>query len=437
MKTIPINQLIESFADMPPEGKGAVLQDILVNERCDAKIREWLREVLKSEQNDAVRAMVVELLGIHIDKPEIRDDLESLLPVLPRNSLSYNGITELLLTALTDDMEDVKRWGIRLVREYEKTDPEDEDELFHFLAENLEDETMLPRFRWQAALVLAHIGTRPAIEKLIGFGKALTLRVPVFENAEESFGDLVNRFLMEKVAYSLGAASEKVAAYRKRGEVLRMLAEMSERTYNVQELPNPVTWAVNEIKKTDEERGMASLLEKMKRIPSVISQYCSIPKIIPLMAATCLVLALISNGLEGPETSISVVKGKASVQTRGKSIPDSEVELEKGEVLESGEFFRINIRTDEGGHAYVLSYSSSGDINKLFFKKTVDNEVHVHPDEYQLDEQRGTETLFLLTSEKPIDGFDEKFEELRNAGISEIEKIFPEASVQSFSFRHE
>lgn len=250
MVTPTMEILPESFVNMASDKKNALLKYILFRELyLDDRVLIWLKEVLKSEKDDFVRAKVVEAIGAHVDEEEVRDELKKISRESSKGSATYNAIKEFLITALADDMEEVKKWGIELLKEREEIDPEDEKELLHFLASNLEDEDLPPRLRWHAALGMANLGTRAAINKLSSYYRELLLKIPLdtgtFELIDD-YGVTVNRFLKEKVASSLGLAAENISLYGKKEEVVELLKKYDEQI-NYLEEPNPVTRAIRQI----------------------------------------------------------------------------------------------------------------------------------------------------------------------------------------------
>ena len=56
---------------------------------------------------------------------------------------------------------------------------------------------------------------------------------------------------------------------------------------------------------------------------------------------------------------------------------------------------------------------------------------------FHLDDNTGSEKVFLLASKDQINGFTGKVERLKQDGIGTIEKVFPEATVKRFSFQHQ
>jgi hypothetical protein len=55
---------------------------------------------------------------------------------------------------------------------------------------------------------------------------------------------------------------------------------------------------------------------------------------------------------------------------------------------------------------------------------------------FHLDDNTGTEKLFLVASKDEISGFTGKVGELERDGIDKIEDKFPDATIDTFTFFH-
>lgn len=448
MKTISISNHIESYADMPTNEKATFLQYILFNDLYfDDPVKDWLGKAVKSERDDLPRSIMTEALAAHVDESEVRDAIETVLKELPRDSLTYSAVKEILITALTDDMEDVKTWSTGLIRAYEKINPADETKLSDFLARHLEDETLSPRLRWHAAIGLSHIGTRPAIRKLIAFGKSLMQKIPV---SGQNIGSNIHIFLAEKVADSLGSACEKISGYiGERKDTLNLLKEMDEQIGDASDKSYPIFYAIRRIKAHPHSLcdWLAHLRKKLShmwgRFAQEIQEILE-PKLISAMATACLIISLgIFSWLYRPIFTDILLIGNPTIQTRdqapAKGPAKKEFVLKQGDALESGDSLRIKVSVDRDAYVYVLLCDSSGEIAKFFSDRLEGGKTLLLPSEYEpfeLDEHPGTETVFVLTSKKAIDQFNEKLAKLKKAGIEEIDEIFSDAWIRSFQFEH-
>ncbi len=447
MKTISINKYIESYTDMPTDKKSAILQHILFEELYfDEPVRDWLRKALKSETDDSLRPMMAEALAAHIDEAAVRDDFEDVLKELPKNSMTYYAVKEILITALADDMEEVKKWGSRLIKTHEKINPADKTRLSEFLFLHLKDETLPPRLRWHAALGLSHLGTHLAIRHLLSFGRNLIQKI---SPSGQSIENDIRIFLAEKIAHSIGAAHEQVSAHRKREEALELLEKMREQISLDSEEDDPILYAIDRIQRHPPSPDPVPV-PFWVRFLNEVQEFISTPKLVGAMATACLIIALASAGRVYTPifTDIRVIgnPGIPHIRMKGPAPapgPEKkEFDLKQGEALQSGEFFKVNVRVNRDAFVYVLLCDSSGEIAELISDRLLlaGRTLSLPPDEknrFQLDGNAGTETVFVLTSKKRIDKFDQRLGELKKAGISELSRIFPQATVQSFPFEHQ
>lgn len=175
----------------------------------------------------------------------------------------------------------------------------------------------------------------------------------------------------------------------------------------------------------------------------------------PALGAACAALALMvftlylyvpgsGNGL--PSLAVIAV-APAGGMTRGDSRFKKDTEIREGGVLRSGERFRIRFQVPKGAYVCLLARNSEGRLIRLFPGKAVDSRFWARPgvayfvpgekEWFQLDDRTGEEKIFLLASKKPLNHMDGKIHELGDAGVEEIGRIFPEAKIRTFAFRHE
>ena len=145
------------------------------------------------------------------------------------------------------------------------------------------------------------------------------------------------------------------------------------------------------------------------------------------------------------------VMGKTSViATRG--MPEKTVEkiIGEGDILYSNDYCRISFELDHDAYAYVLHYDSTRKLHQLYpdpatktHKKVKGKSAHTIPeredDWFQLDDKRGTETFFILASNKPLTGFEETFASIKGLSREEVVKVFQSkaAIVKVLSFKHQ
>jgi len=450
--------IINHFENMPTQVKKAYLTYLCTNgyDSDDQRIRTGLTSLLTDKEDDAVRAIAIQLLGASVDESDIRESLKALMPTLPKNSTCYDVMKSLLITALSDEIEDVRAWGIEIIREYEKINPENNTELFDFLARNLDNENAALHLRWHCTLGLAQLGTRQAADKLLVFGKKLLLTIP---DSDEHTPD---KFLAEKTAYSLGLAAEKICAYGKKQEAILLLERIANRLASEGNDARTVSWAIGRINETRCAPVISapSVVPFFESIRRFFSQTFSF-KFAGAIAAACLVLIvarfpdrfdeivvkIISFHPESDKIVVNVsmrgIRDNATSTMRGSSsLRTGEFDVADGGILKSGDYFNISFKPDKNAYIRVLLYDSSKEITELFSDKAYsDKNILISTtkqgEKLQLDDVPGTEIVYILASKNPIENFDKKLEELRKIGMDKIQQVFPNTSIQTFRFRHE
>ncbi len=436
--------IINHFENMPTQVKKAYLTHLCTDgyDSDDQRIRTGLTSLLTDKEDDDVRAIAIQLLGASVDENDIRESLKALLPTLPKNSISYDVMKSLLITALSDEIEDVRAWGIEIIRAYEKINPDNNTELFDFLARNLDNENAALHLRWHCTLGLAQSGTRQAADKLLVFGKKLLLTLP---DSDEHTPD---KFLAEKTAYSIGLASEKICEYGKKQEAILMLERIAKRLASEGNDARTVSWAIGRINETRCAPVIAApavvpILESIRRFFTQTFSF----KFAGAIAAVCLVLIVARFPDRFDEIVVKVsmrgIRENATSTMRGSSRSGSgEFDVTDGGILKSGDYFNISFKPDKDAYIRVLLYDTSKEITELFSDKAYsDKNILISTtkqgEKLQLDDVPGTETVYILASKNPIENFDKKLGELRKIGMDKIQQVFPNTSIQTFRFRHE
>jgi CHAT domain-containing protein len=90
----------------------------------------------------------------------------------------------------------------------------------------------------------------------------------------------------------------------------------------------------------------------------------------------------------------------------------TEVLVSEGSVLRSYDNFQVHLETNKPAFVYVLLYDSEGKASQLFPDPKIDHPGYLQPGSrsaipsrdlwFWLDEHAGTETIYVLTSEKPL-----------------------------------
>ncbi len=134
-----------------------------------------------------------------------------------------------------------------------------------------------------------------------------------------------------------------------------------------------------------------------------------------------------------------MMQGRTKVGFRAGQPEYKEFQLDPGGIMNSGDYFRFQATIDNDAFIYVIFQDSSGSIHSMEKGYITKGTELFLPDGnrwYHLDDNTGVERLYLLASKKQIDGFSTRIDKLKKDGIEDIEKVFPDATVKSFSFEH-
>lgn len=431
--------IIQDIGNMPSDIKKAYLTYLYTNESEQSEqVKARLKTLLKPDEDDAVRAMAIQIMGASVDEQEIRESLTEILPELSKESASYCFIKSLMITALSDDMDEVRAWGKRMIREYEQINTDNNNEISDFLYRTLDNENAPVHLRWHCALGLAYIGTKQAVDKLMFFCKKLLFKMPIGPNSESADSENIDKILAEKAAYSIGTAAEKICAYGKSADALGVLQRISERIGE----NGSVTWASDRFKHirsaiSEQHTTDRHFFQSFSQFLIHIFTF----RFAGAIAAACLVIIVILYKPETADIRIVGIRGNALPDTRGKTSA-SEFEIKEGGSLKSGDSFNIRFVNHKDAYLYVLLYDSAGEITELFSDKVSSGKAIVIANSKDgskliLDDTVGDEILYFLTSEAPIEDFDKKLDILRKTDMDQIQQIFPKTSIRTFRFGHE
>ncbi len=134
-----------------------------------------------------------------------------------------------------------------------------------------------------------------------------------------------------------------------------------------------------------------------------------------------------------------MMQGRTQTGFRGGQPEYKEFQVERGGEIASGDYFRFQVTIDNDAFVYVVLQDSSGAIQAMeagFVAGGTELSLPDGDNWFHLDDNTGVEKLYLLASKKQISGFGDKVEKLKQGGIDAIEKVFPGATVKSFSFDH-
>ncbi|GAB6906665.1 hypothetical protein DESC_40091 [Desulfosarcina cetonica] len=134
-----------------------------------------------------------------------------------------------------------------------------------------------------------------------------------------------------------------------------------------------------------------------------------------------------------------MMQGRTQTGFRGGQPEYKEFQVESGGQIMSGDYFRFQVTIDDDAYVYVIFQDSSGAIQSMepgFVAGGKELTLPAGDQWFHLDDNTGTEKLYLLASKDQIAGFASKVEKLKQDGIGTIEKVFPETTVKTFSFDH-
>lgn len=199
------------------------------------------------------------------------------------------------------------------------------------------------------------------------------------------------------------------------------------------------------------DRGKKPVGSPFQKIGAAISDFFGKGFTLKPFVAFATVILLILGGIYvlwdksglTPDTPYAIkimLHGRTQIGFRGGQPEYNEFQVEPGGQMKSGDYFRFQTKIDKDAYVYVVFQDSSGNIESLEKGYTTGGKGFFLPDGnkwYYLDKNIGTEKLYLLASKNKIEDFGKRIEDLKSSGIETIGKVFPEATIQSFSFKHE
>ena len=121
-------------------------------------------------------------------------------------------------------------------------------------------------------------------------------------------------------------------------------------------------------------------------------------------------------------------------------------QIENGGTLNSDDLIKIKFELTESAFVYLLALTGDGDLMKVYPESTVDmpqklesQKEHFFPKNdrwLKLDDKPGKEKIYLLASPVPIEGFDDKINQINKIGADKIDTIFEGVQIKSFEFLH-
>ncbi len=218
------------------------------------------------------------------------------------------------------------------------------------------------------------------------------------------------------------------------------------------EVSQEISDAIDEKQQTDSKNDVLSF-SSLKAIEYARQWFSTLftPKFGLVMATACLALFFIVYIF--PPTSdvnydqrfnvsanIALIADTGPSSVRGNTATSGPFELKEGEALRTGDHFQIKINTDKDAYCYLLlADTGTGQTTVLFRSDILADRPKVISEGdkgFRLGVYRGAKTVYMLASEKEIEDFDVKIQELKKGGEELIRSLFPKVSVQMFHFEH-
>ena len=223
------------------------------------------------------------------------------------------------------------------------------------------------------------------------------------------------------------------------------------------EVPPDKIRAVDRLVKSGDSRKKGNLFQSIKDFLNldwlmqpmpVMVKSCAAALVVLFMFSTLYIYYQQSNSLG---VQMELVSKTRTISTRGTT-GEKEVEkiIKEGDTLYSNDYCRISFELKKNAYAYILYLNSTGTLEQLYPgpramrpQKVLGNTRYVIPpgDDswFQLDEQTGTETVFLVASEEPISNLKEVYASLQGAGREEVLKTLQSKApvVKVLNFQHQ
>jgi len=146
-----------------------------------------------------------------------------------------------------------------------------------------------------------------------------------------------------------------------------------------------------------------------------------------------------SLGVHGPLKANIAMRAKP-MTLRSASAPEASYPIRAGDSLMTGERFQVTINTNKDVYGYVILASSSGRIKTLFRGEFKADSALVVPDIEKwekLDYHTGTEYIYLIAAQYPIEDFDTKIESLKIGDADQIKALLGDVGIYHLRFEHE
>jgi hypothetical protein len=209
--------------------------------------------------------------------------------------------------------------------------------------------------------------------------------------------------------------------------------------------------------KRAESKEKGGLLKSLKEFFSLDWRMQPMPVMVKSCAATLVAVVMFFAAYVyyqqfAPLSAQMELASKSGTFTTRGTTGDKEVEkiINEGDTLYSNDFCRISFELDKNAYAYILYYDSKGTLEQLYpdpkvlkpLKVMAKTTYVIPPGEdswFQLDEQTGTETVFMVASEEPLSNFKEVLVSLQGSSREEVLKTLKSQApvVKVLNFKHQ
>jgi hypothetical protein len=198
------------------------------------------------------------------------------------------------------------------------------------------------------------------------------------------------------------------------------------------------------LSKTNKKESIDFAL-RLRHLFQICRDFFTLPRLIPAATIACLLLVFVHFQLnipQQPRTDFGftiIARTNSGVVTRGNRPEGEEIILKENDMLQSGDYFQIELKAESDIYLYLLLLDSSGVLDGFehgYVSAGTSISIPGTEKWYQLDNSVGKETLFLISSKEKIAGFEDKLLKLQSIGAENLKTVFPEETIKSFSFNH-
>jgi len=215
------------------------------------------------------------------------------------------------------------------------------------------------------------------------------------------------------------------------------------------------------VKDRGREKDSVSNLERLSRFLKDFFNFdfirLPLPRAVKSCAAAAVVILMFSATYLYYQQTVPLsltmeVVGKTRVMATRGTPGEKTVEtiIKEGDTLFANDYCRINFELNRDAYAYVLYYDSKGEIHQLFpdpasktpqeIKANTPYTVPAADDQwFQLDHNRGTETVFMVASTTPISSLKDMYPSIQGLSREAVLDLFKSSApvFKVLSFQHQ